>query len=386
MGVDVPNMRGGKADQDLLASLRLEVAKRLAVEEPADHLRCDACKEISTNATAFCPFCGDAGQDNAPAPDEGDDDDEVEVVDESDDDDTDTADDSDDDESDDASDAGGSDDESDDDAGDSDSDSDSDEEEDDGDAKPQEAPAVGIAAKGAKLAKNVDAGMAAVAKELDEAIARIEALKRSTYGITYDLGLELRSIRDKQLFKARGYGSFKKFADKELPITRETALTLVTIVEKNSREDYEQVGFSKLRALAPVNDVETREKLLAKARKGATRAELTEEVAEASGKPRKVKEAKAAASAAPSPEKAEKITLLAKVGAKRQVLRLRDAASGDVINAAGGFQAKGLNPNVYGETELSEGLFLRVGMKLNDKNEMEAFTVRFVRAKSADAE
>lgn len=377
LGVDIPKKRGTEADQRLLADLRLELAKRLASIDENDQVKCGVCDEIATEDTKFCPYCGDLGDGTAIAAVE-----EVEEVEEADADEDEAAEVEAETEADDSGDEDIEDDGDEDDEGDDDDDEGDDSDDENVVEKPakpvKEKPAtVGIAAKGAKLAKNVDAAMAEMEQELAAAVERIVKLQRNWAGVGWDIGVELKDIRDKQLFKARGYASFKKFAEKELQFTRETALGIIKVVSTSTREDFETIGFTKLRALAPLNDSGVKEELLDAARKGATRKELTESVASATGK-------KSKKDAAPPAEKGERVTLLGKIGAKRSVVKITDPQSGEVIPSAGVFQAKGLNADAYGEVEISDGVFIRIGMKLGPANDLVGFTTRFVRASDAE--
>ena len=196
LGVSAPKQRGVKPDAELLAAIRLEVNKRLQSISEDDHVQCLECGEIATDDVPFCPFCGDegnvvseamakataeiageeldpsAGDDDEAEPGEGDDESEDEEADDD------------------------SDDESD----------DEDESEDEDEATVAEA-SVGIAPAAKAPVANVDAALVKLGKDLDERIAKIAKMRASAVQLTYDIGLELRVIRDQQLFKARGYAS-----------------------------------------------------------------------------------------------------------------------------------------------------------------------------------
>lgn len=373
LGVPVPTTRGLKSDRELLGNLRVEITKRLDTVRDDDHIKCVVCDEVATEDTDFCPYCGDEGTGTeaeavkiastkkpaAPV----DDDVEAEVVDE---DETPAPDEEADEESDEDDDS--ADDESDDEAADE-----SDEEE--ADEAPEPTASVGIAAAGAVVAKDVGAGLQALSRELDQSLQRITDMKRNAVGLSYDIGIECKAIRDKQLFKARGYPSFKAFAEKELPFTRESALQLITIVEKHSREDYGQIGYAKMRVISAVSDSVAKEKLLNEARSGkVSTREVSERAAAAGGSGRTRKKV-----VTPAAEKGEKITLIGKVGAKKQIVKFRNESE-EVIPNVGMFYAKGLIAQAYGELEISDGVVIRIGLRLGQKNELEGLSVRFVRA------
>jgi hypothetical protein len=342
-GVDVPKARGAKVDQELLGSLRIEIGKRLAKLPETDHVKCIKCGEIATEDTAFCPYCGDeGGLEEAEVPEAEEDEGEVEETEETEEEveETEETEESDEDEA-------------------ADEDADADDE------------SVGIAA-GAAAAANVSVALKGLANDLDAAIDRINDLKKNAVGLSYDIGLECRLIRDKQLFKARGYSSFKAFAEKELPFTRESALQLISIVEKHSRADYGVIGYSKLRVISAVSDSAVKDELMADARKGATTRELTERASGAvAGSPKKQNQVQ--------PEKAERITLLGKIGARPKFMSFHNAETGEVLDTVGTFQTKGFVPSCYGELEISAGVFVRVALRTGANNELTGLTVRFVR-------
>lgn len=392
LGVDAPSTRGPKSDQELLGSLRLEVGKRLKALPAKEHVKCGVCGEIATDHTPFCPYCGDEGDDKPevvvaakpakpakikPASpvvedDDGDlDDDAVDQADVDDEDDETEADEEADEETDEETPEADADEDEDEDSESEESDDESDEESEDDTAE-----TVGISGTGTAVTKDVDAALQVQATELDRVLEDINRLKRNAVTLSYDIGQKCREIRDKQLFKARGHTSFKEFAETELPFRRESALQLIAIVEKHTREEYEQIGFSKLRIISAVNDNGTREELLEAARNGASKRELTERVSGPTPKKGKEKD--------PAEEKGERITLLGKIGAKRQVVSLKSAPNGEAVPHAGTFYAKGLVSNAYGEIEISEGVFLRIGLKVSATNELKGFTTRFVRASDTE--
>lgn len=374
LGVTAPKQRGAKPDGELLAAIRLEVNKRLEAISQDDHVQCLECQEIATDDVPFCPYCGDEGnvvsEDVAKATaalageslvDEEADEPADEPADEEE---------SDEEESDEE--------ESAEEESDEDDEEESDEEEDD---DPEAS--VGIAPQSKAPVVNVDAAMAKLASDLDARIKRIADMRKNAVALTYDIGSELREIRDQQLFKARGYSSFRAFAEKELPFTRESALELIRIVEKNTREDFEQLGYSKMRLIASEADVEVKAELIEAAKKGATTRELRELTDKASstakGNAATAAKTKTKAAATP-PDKGERITLLGKVNARKQVVQLHNSETGEVIVNAGVFTKKSFVPSAYGELEISSGVFLRIGLRVSANQELTGFTVRFVRS------
>ena len=162
-----------------------------------------------------------------------------------------------------------------------------------------------------------------------------------------------------------------------MPFTRESALELIRIVEKHQREDFEQIGYSKMRLIASEADTEVKAELIEAAKKGATTRELREMTDKAPAPPAKSK-AKAAA-AAPAPDKGERITLLGKINSRKQIVQFHNSETGEVIGNAGMFTKKSFVPSAYGELEVSDGVFLRIGLRVSANQELTGFTVRFVR-------
>jgi hypothetical protein len=66
---------------------------------------------------------------------------------------------------------------------------------------------------------------------LHSALARIAELRRNLSAHFYELGLELRTIRDQKLYEAKGYYSFEAFVDREVPIGKATAVRLSRVPE-----------------------------------------------------------------------------------------------------------------------------------------------------------
>lgn len=314
LGVEAPKVRSAKADQELLGSIRIEVAKRLKPLSVDDHVKCGLCDEVATDDTPFCPFCGDEGSAEPTAVEAS-----VAAID------------------------------------------------------PE---SVGISHTPVPTAPNVELATQALERNLADRLMRIMELKRSTVGMTYEIGVECREIRDQKLFTVRGYTSFKQFAEKELPFTRESALNLIAIVEKHTKEDYEKIGYSKLRLIGAVSESDAKAELMEAARNGASAKEL----AGRAGKT--VAPAAPPKKPAPVPEAGEKITLLGTIGARAKMVKFHDAdKGGEVIESAGTF--KNHLPKVYGEIEIAGGVFVQIGLRISAEKELEGLTVRFVRAVDA---
>lgn len=83
-------------------------------------------------------------------------------------------------------------------------------------------------------------------------VAQLRALKRTLNRQFYDAGLVLQKLSDPELYKAKGYGSFESFiereVERELSIGRSLAHDLVQIVRVFQRGPAEEIGLDRLRA------------------------------------------------------------------------------------------------------------------------------------------
>ncbi|MBN1607429.1 MAG: hypothetical protein JW940_12395 [Polyangiaceae bacterium] len=68
-------------------------------------------------------------------------------------------------------------------------------------------------------------------RRLHSALARIAELRRNLPAHFYELGLELRTIREQKLYDAKGYYSFEAFVDREVSIGKATAAKLSRVPE-----------------------------------------------------------------------------------------------------------------------------------------------------------
>jgi nucleotide-binding universal stress UspA family protein len=121
-------------------------------------------------------------------------------------------------------------------------------------------------------------------KDLDDAIARFQVAAERGADSMYEMGLELRKIRD-ELWQQRTaedgkpkYKSFHQFVVEELKVSKDHAYRMVRVVECFSADQFRQYGAGVLKVLvaAPKED---HLRLLEQADKGATQKELAEEVA-----------------------------------------------------------------------------------------------------------
>lgn len=63
-------------------------------------------------------------------------------------------------------------------------------------------------------------------RQLHSALARIAELRHNLSDRFYELGIELRAIREHKLYDAKGYYSFEAFVDREVPLGKATAVRL----------------------------------------------------------------------------------------------------------------------------------------------------------------
>lgn len=300
-GIKVPAGTGETATRELLGLLRTRMAELNEGIEDDQQLQCNVCGERSTEHTEFCPFCGDLGI----APD--------------------------------------------------------------GAEPPPPAQAATIS-KLPEVApkRDTQAAMTELGKTLDAALEELNRLKQSIVDTSYDMGVVIQRIHDQQLFKARGFDSFKQFCDSnELSVSRGTAYQLMGLVEKFTREDYQQLGYRKLRTIGLL-DTGDRKAALDEAKQGKSVREVDETVRakrESTEKPH----AGAPAGARPgAPPKGSKVTVLAKVDAKPRELRFKSAKSGASLASAA--KVSQLVADAYAEVELEGGVFLRIGLRVSGKD------------------
>ena len=300
-GLKAPAGTGETATRELLGMLRTRMAELNEGIEDDQQLQCNVCGERSTEHTEFCPFCGDLGI----APD--------------------------------------------------------------GVEPP---PATAVAATISKLPevapkRDTQAAMVDLGKTLDAALEELQRLKQSIVDTSYDMGVVIQRIHDQQLFKARGFDSFKQFADSnELSVSRGTAYQLMGLVEKFTREDYQALGYRKLRTIGLL-DAGDRKAALDDAKSGGGKS--VREVDETVRAKRESAEKPRAAGVRPgAPPKGSKVTVLAKVDAKPRELRFKSAKSGASLPSAA--KVSQLVADAYAEVELEGGVFLRIGLRVSGKD------------------
>ncbi len=215
-------------------------------------------------------------------------------------------------------------------------------------------------------------GLVAQKAELDEALSRFESLRRDFVANAYDIGLTLRDIRDRDLWKASGATSLKDFMEKELGISRTSGFRYMALTEEYDRKTFIEIGPRKLELISGIDTKEAREEALAAAKAGATTRDV-----EALARPARTRgEAPAregkGSNAPAKPKGGAEITLLAKVNGKAQMIPFRGAESGRPL--------KMYKDGSYGELQISDDVVLRVGLKGDSESGFEGMTIAFVRA------
>jgi hypothetical protein len=368
LGVAIPV--GEHADAELLGALRMKIQRLLKDIPKDDHLVCTQCDEFSTEATPFCPFCGDDGTSDV----------EVSAVM--------------------PAMTREPDDETEDDAEDIEFD------EPETVVEPEAVPAAAAEVVEKKqpkkkaekpaaivkpepvkpLAQDLSEDMKALKVELDEIVAKIVEYTSVTIGATYDMGLLLKQIHDRTMYRAYGFDNFKKFVENSLPLSRQTVHQLVALVEQFDRKAFEEFGYRKLKAISGLVG-ESRSEVLAAAR-NATAAEVDAMVANVKRKARPALSAVGDAEATPTSSRAKqpapvsngKVTLLAKLDSKPLEVKLISAKSGKPVTSAGRISYQ--VADAYGDIELAEGVHMRIALRITGKD-ISGFTVQYVRAAEA---
>ena len=164
-------------------------------------------------------------------------------------------------------------------------------------------------------------------RDLDIAIERVKTHSREAAGAFWDIGNDVREIRDKRLYLARRVGStpthrtFEDFCLAELGMSAGYVRGLIKIAETTTREAAIGVGVAKMGLIARVQNPETRAQLMSKAPSTSVR-EVSAQVREVTkkepaktsdrlgrghshaGVPAEVREAKREEEDAPAPKRA----------------------------------------------------------------------------------
>ncbi len=345
LGIKMP--RGRAKPATIVKALRAGFTSRLEGIPEDDWIKCPVCGEVTDDADALevCPFCGDEGleegEESAEAPASSDDDDEEESkpieadkVDEA--------------------------------AGVEPADA---EEPPTAnlDEEPEEDPADAAAEEpGTDLAKGSEAMLAALNTREDN----IRREQGNMVGAGYELGLEIRAVREGNLWKAAGHRTFRKWCE-SMKISHTLAYSLVDMTEKFDKDTFLEVGRRKLQIVARA-DTEDQDELLDDAKDGASVRTLEDK---AKGK-RDEKSEKPADPTAGKPGRPSRedqtITLLAKVGGAAKVYPFRDRTSQDELEK--------WEKDSYAQLQLSDDVFLLIALKTNKVGDPVSIMATFRRA------
>jgi hypothetical protein len=100
----------------------------------------------------------------------------------------------------------------------------------------------------APTAKMKGASERAKREALDRATRKIRVLKEAIVEKFYELGVELRDVRDGELHRAKGYATFAEYLEREGLVSESKAYELVRIVERFTPRAAKMLGFEKLDA------------------------------------------------------------------------------------------------------------------------------------------
>jgi len=81
--------------------------------------------------------------------------------------------------------------------------------------------------------------------ELHQALTQIKAFRKNLNKSFYDIGMILREIRERQLFLAKGFGSFDAFLEREMDLGKTTSLRLVRITQIFLKEAALEFGMER---------------------------------------------------------------------------------------------------------------------------------------------
>lgn len=209
--------------------------------------------------------------------------------------------------------------------------------------------------------EEIDENIQARKEDLDKAQSRIHELERDIQGNAYDIGMVIKDVDERGLWKASGnkYPSLAAWIDAECKFKRAYAYRLLEVVKQFDRETYLQSGASKLILISEVKDEEKRKELLDAAKKGASKRELA---ARAKGKDKEDKKQ--------APKRGNEIVLLGKVNGKSTNYPFRSDA-GRVIKA--------YRDNAYVEVPISNDVRLRAAPQYDKAGELVGIAIAFVK-------
>ena len=307
---------------ELLARLRTRLDVSFETVKIDDRLKCDKCNEVSTEETDFCPFCGHGGAEGE-APE-----DVAEV-------------------------------------GDEDANGPAPSTNDDGDEGP-----LPVVVQTPPMMTEEEAVAA-----LDAAESRIREVSADLRAKSWDIGAVIRDVRDRELWKARGFTSFTDWCNSpEIELGRAQAYRLIETTEEYDRQTFEKIGSTKLALISSIKDRDTRDEALSAAGAGASTKDIQriKSKPEAGAEGGKKAPAKQSDSGSKTPPKksGNTITLATKVNGKPVAYSFRSATSGKPLKAH--------TDDAYAEVELGDDVVQRIGLKIDANGKITGVTVAFV--------
>jgi hypothetical protein len=82
--------------------------------------------------------------------------------------------------------------------------------------------------------------------ELHQALTQIKALRKNLAKSFYDIGVILRDVQARQLYLAKGFGSFEAFLEREMDLGKTTSLRLVRMTQIFLKEAALEFGMDRL--------------------------------------------------------------------------------------------------------------------------------------------
>jgi hypothetical protein len=82
--------------------------------------------------------------------------------------------------------------------------------------------------------------------ELHQALTQIKGFRKNLAKSFYDIGLILRDVQARQLYLAKGFGSFEAFLEREMDLGKTTSLRLVRITQVFLKEATLEFGMDRM--------------------------------------------------------------------------------------------------------------------------------------------
>jgi hypothetical protein len=134
-----------------------------------------------------------------------------------------------------------------------------------------------------KLERSPDKITKVTVKDLDAAVAKVVESKGKAGLAYYDLGLTIRDIKDRMLWKLRTraggeqmYRNWEQFCASELKMIPQSALNAIDLTRNITREMAEKYGRSKMTFLVRAHTDDEKKEVLAAIEGGASKRQLAE--------------------------------------------------------------------------------------------------------------